>query len=198
MKLPHPGARAGGFSLVEVMVGLVVISVGLLGIAKMQALAISSTGSAKMRSLAALEAAGLASAMHADRAYWSNVAATKAVPFVVTTSNSSIATATDAALKVTQSCTTPAANAAQTVCPTAQMAAYDLQDWLAGTPSVTAGLSSQLPNPQSTITCYPFTASSPISCIINISWNENLVSMNTASANVAAVEATSYTLYVQP
>ena len=40
---------------------LLVISIGLLGIAKMQALALSSTGTAKMRSLAAIEAASLAS-----------------------------------------------------------------------------------------------------------------------------------------
>ena len=198
MKLPHSSLRAGGFSLVEVMVGLVVISVGLLGIAKMQALAMSSTGSAKMRSLAALEAASLASAMHADRAYWSAITlATPTNPFVVQTSKSSIVNATDNTLKTTQTCTL----AAPSACTTGQMAAYDLQDWLAGTPNVTAGLSAQLPNPQSTITCYQLAATSPVGCIINISWNENLVSMNTASANaatVAQVEATSYTLYVEP
>ena len=195
MKLRHSSVRPGGFSLVEVMVGLVVISVGLLGIAKMQALAMSSTGSAKMRSLAALEAASLASALHADRAYWSAITlATPGNPFVVNTSNSSIVNATDNTLKTTQTCTT----AAPAACTTAQMAAYDLQDWLAGTPNVTAGLSAQLPNPQSTISCYQLAATSPVGCSIKISWNENLVSMNTASANVAAVEATSYTLYVQP
>ena len=195
MKLPHSSARAGGFSLVEVMVGLVVISVGLLGIAKMQALAMSSTGSAKMRSLAALEAASLASALHADRAYWSAITlATPTNQFVVQTSNSSIINATDNTLKTTQTCTTAAPNA----CTTGQMAAYDFQDWLAGTPNVTAGLSAQLPNPQSKLSCYQLTATSPVGCIIKISWNENLVSTNTATGNVAAVEATSYTLYVEP
>ena len=43
--------REGGFSLIEVMVALIIVSVGLLGIAKMQALAYASTGIAGKRSL---------------------------------------------------------------------------------------------------------------------------------------------------
>jgi type IV pilus assembly protein PilV len=62
--------RARGFTLLEVMVALVITSIGLLGIAKIQALAYASTGTASMRSLVALQAAGLAAAMHADRGYW--------------------------------------------------------------------------------------------------------------------------------
>src|SRR5438445_9867309 len=65
--------REAGFSLVEVMVALIVMSVGLLGIAKMQALALTSTTSARMRSIVALEASSLASTMRADRAYWTLV-----------------------------------------------------------------------------------------------------------------------------
>ncbi len=63
-----------GFSLVEVMVALVVLSIGLLGIAKMQALSLSSTTIASMRSLAALEASSLAAAMHENRGYWATAA----------------------------------------------------------------------------------------------------------------------------
>ena len=194
MTLPHSKVRPGGFSLVEVMVGLVVISVGLLGIAKMQALAMSNTGGARMRSLAALEAASLAATLHADRAYWAFIIPPAGAPFVVTANNSTITSSSDTALQAATTCTTPAPAA----CTPVQMAAADLQDWLAGTPKVTAGLVSQLPNPQSTITCFQTTTASPIGCNISITWNENLVSMNTASANVAGVEATSYIVYVQP
>src|ERR1700743_3298461 len=79
IKDPYP--RAAGFSLVEVMVALIVLSVGLLGIAKMQGLALSSTTSARMRSIAALEASSIASTMSADRSYWATVAADPAVQF---------------------------------------------------------------------------------------------------------------------
>ena len=59
-----------GVSLLEVLIALVVISIGLLGIAKMQALAIASTRVSSMRSLISIEASSLASAIHANRLYW--------------------------------------------------------------------------------------------------------------------------------
>ena len=62
--------RERGFSLVEVMVALVICAVGLLGLAKMESLALSSTSVANSRSLAAIEASSLAAAMHANPGYW--------------------------------------------------------------------------------------------------------------------------------
>src|ERR1700727_3977341 len=61
--------RARGFSLMEVIVALVVSPVGLLGLAKMEALAMSSTGVASSRSLAAIEASSLAAATHPTPGY---------------------------------------------------------------------------------------------------------------------------------
>ena len=55
---------------------------GLLGLAKMEALAISSTSVASSRSLAAIEASSLAAAMHANPGYW---AAGIAPPSIVIT-----------------------------------------------------------------------------------------------------------------
>jgi len=71
------------------MVALVITAIGLLGIAKIQALAYSSTGSAGMRSLVAVQAAGLAASMHANRNYWSGLA-----PPVVTITKTTIVDAT--------------------------------------------------------------------------------------------------------
>ncbi|MGH8302669.1 MAG: type IV pilus modification PilV family protein, partial [Steroidobacteraceae bacterium] len=56
--------RSRGFSLIEVLVALIVLSVGLLGIAKMEALALASNAVAGRRALAAIEAASLADSMH--------------------------------------------------------------------------------------------------------------------------------------
>src|ERR1700730_15922206 len=56
-----------GFTLIEVMVAVIVLSAGLRGVAKMQALALSSTNVANVRSIAAIEAASLAATMHENR-----------------------------------------------------------------------------------------------------------------------------------
>lgn len=59
-----------GFTLIEVLVALVIIAVGLLGIAGMQALSLNNTTIALNRSIAALQADGMASMMHANQHYW--------------------------------------------------------------------------------------------------------------------------------
>ena len=81
-RAPTPLFRASGFSLVEVMVAVVVICVGLLGIAKMQAMAVSNTNMSRQRSLAAIEAASIASAMHSNREYWASFPAAFSVSIV--------------------------------------------------------------------------------------------------------------------
>ena len=75
LKHAHMRQRAHGFSLIEVLVALLVISIGLLGIAKMQALALSNTNGGRMRALAAIEAASLAATMQAERNYWGQLTA---------------------------------------------------------------------------------------------------------------------------
>ena len=64
-----------GFSMIEVLVTVVVVSVALLGVAKMQAASVSNTQVARMRSLGALQAESLASLMHSDAAYWGSTSA---------------------------------------------------------------------------------------------------------------------------
>lgn len=176
--------RSRGFSLVEVMVALIVMSVGLLGIAKMQALALASTTTARMRSLAALEAASIASTMRADRAYW---AAVTVDPKVVIKGAAINSTADNNLLA-----TTPACDAPGTVCTTSRIAARDLQEWA-------TDLSKQVPGETAAINCKPATPTLPTACTINIQWNENQVASNAPQANAAiTVPPVTYTLYVDP
>src|SRR5208282_2563628 len=100
-KSPRPAAlRMGGFTLLEVMIALFVTSIGLLGIAKIQALAYASTSSASARSLVAIQAAGLAAAMHANRNYW----ATGTQPSPITITNTTIAPVINATAQTTTYC----------------------------------------------------------------------------------------------
>jgi type IV pilus assembly protein PilV len=199
MSLRHSNASVAGFSLVEVMVAVIVISVGLLGIAKMQALALSSTGTARMRSIAALEAASLASAMHANRAYWSAI--TKIQTVNVTASTSSIAP-TDATLVAPADMCTFSAAAGTPCATSAALAAVDLTYWA-------QDLNKTLPqNATALITCSAGSATVPVYCTIELEWTENVVALNTATSTTAttaqtqaalnAVAKTQYILSVEP
>jgi type IV pilus assembly protein PilV len=178
---------ASGFSLIEVMVALIIVSVGLLGIAKMQAIAYASTGIASKRSLAAIQASSLASSMSANRAYWASGLA----PAVIQVNGLAIASA-DPALSAPTNCVNVA-------CTPSQIAGYDLQTWV-------AGIRPLLFNDQVTITCSKGVI--PVNCVITMTWTENDVGLNpqeAAAAQAAIVAGTppalqlpSYTLYVQP
>jgi type IV pilus assembly protein PilV len=179
------------------MVALIVVSVGLLGIAKMQALALASTGTAKMRSLASIQAASLASTMRADRAYWANLPN----DVTVNVANRAVTAATDATLTAAApgQCATIA-----TPCSNGQIAAQDLSDWA-------TAVGTNLPNGTATISCkLDVTGVNPITCSIVLNWTENVVALNTtsnaaataaenAAANTAATfTQAQYTLIVEP
>jgi type IV pilus assembly protein PilV len=190
MKLQHHSApqgrlRGSGFSLIEVMVALIVMSVGLLGIAKMQALALSSTTTSRMRSLMSLEAASLASTMRADRAYWS---AEKVSPLVVQIGAGAVTSTNDTTLQAgTCPCTSP------------QIAMNDLREWA-------TELNDLAPAATSVVTCTPPPAtaplSTPVSCQISVSWTESLVASNAQQAlqeqQSPPPAPTSFTIYVDP
>ena len=194
--------RPGGFSLIEVMVALVVICVGLLGIAKMQALALSNTTTSRLRALAAFEAASLASAMHSNRQYWA------ITPPVAITLNAAAIGSSDGALAA--QATADLANLIACVgdssgvakCTAPSLAAYDLANW-------TNDLNALLPNPTASIACPPVAGGNvPTSCTIQICWIEQAVAVNQQETGIppppctapagSNFELPSYTLYVEP
>src|SRR4029077_8205745 len=145
--------------LVEVMVAVVVICIGLLGIAKMEAMAVSNTNMSRQRSLAAIEAASFASAMHSNRQYWTSFptvnlsVSIQGNPPVVVSTDALLQAATAANLGpplILNSCI--GTNNGIAKCPTAvNLAAFDLARWWANQ----GGISTQLPNPTATISCPP-------------------------------------------
>jgi type IV pilus assembly protein PilV len=181
---------ARGFSLIEVLVALIIIGVGMLGLAKVQGLAYASTGSASQRSLAAMQTASLVSAMRANRAYWS-AAATSTTPFLLNYSGTGITlgSGTDATMGVTAVCTLGGADAP---CSDAKMAAYDVGAWL-------ASLSTVLPSPTGNISCPVVIGTAPVSCTITVNWLESATGINKQSSQGTTVRnGPSYTLIVVP
>jgi len=203
--------RARGFSLVEVMAAVVIICVGLLGIAKMQALSLSNANTSRMRALAAIQAASLAASMHSNREYWASVVG---APYTVTVNPAAapaIQSASDAAMAATASGYVPlgfgnnaciGTNNGTPMCSNitnpGQLAAFDLALW-------TNALTALLPNPTASIQCTNSIAVNlPTSCTIQINWSEQAVAMTQQAAQYQETngpqqfELPSYVLYVEP
>lgn len=188
--LTRAHARHSGFSLVEVLVALLVFSVGLLGIAKMEAMALATTATSSRRSIAALEAASLGNAMHLDRGFWGSSLASG---IVVTISGNTISNPPGGS---TPDCT----SGVNAPCTNVALAASDLNNWA-------TNLAQVLPNDAATVQC---NTSTPLECSITIQWSEQAVAMysgqgqsastpTTETAGTsAAIQNPTYTLYVEP
>ncbi len=178
---------------------VLVICVGMLGIAKLQALSLSNANTSRLRSLAAIEAASLAAAMHSNRQYWAATAPTNVTipppPGAIASSDAALAATANADLGApppTQ-CFGGAGGAAQ--CAALNLAAFDLARW-------TVSVNALLPNPTTTIACPPVAGvAAPTSCTIQIAWTERAVAVNAQEANAAAnaqFQTPTYLLYVEP
>jgi type IV pilus assembly protein PilV len=185
--------RDRGFSLVEVMVALIIICVGLLGIAKLEALMLSSTGTSRLRALVALQAESLADMMHANRDYWDG-SSTYWVPangvLALTATETSGATPTWVGTNAPGASPTSCANS---ICNSEQLAQYDLYNW-------GSNLTNVLQNSTSTVDCSSDVGTGLVSCTITIQWAENTVAANSqeAAAGGTAFQQQTYTLVVEP
>jgi type IV pilus assembly protein PilV len=209
-------AGAFGFSLVEVMVAVVIICIGLLGIAKLQAMSLSNSTMSRQRAIAAIEAASLASSMHANRNFWAaqnlGLEITIASPGnIVTIPNPNPGPpGFQGQISGDIAGGGPCVGAASAVpaCPDPQvLAAFDIARWWANS------VNQLLPNASTDILCPEVQAGvlAPASCTITINWTEKSVAMNSQEAtaesihgnpclngNASLSECPSLTLYVEP
>ena len=181
-RVPLRAVAAGGFTLIELLVTLVVVAVGLMGLAKLQAAATAETQISRTRSLMTYQAESLAAAMRANRAYWANTAGTLPVVTIPAGATTGSYTSND---------TTAYVDCGTRACTGAQIAAYDLTKW-------TIAFAKQFPAATGKITC---TASSgPATCDVTLQWPERYVAINRSTAPAASDVAPTGTLvvHVQP
>lgn len=178
----HVKSADRGYSLLEVLVALLVISVSLLGVAGMQAISISNTGVAAFRSVAAMKASSLSASMSANEAYWQGAGVATA-----TTVNGSTITSTDANITGSPTC-------ASSTCTAASMATYDLKTW-------GGELQSSLPGGTGKVNC-TVTGTSPNAvntCQIIVYWVEKNVAQNQSSgASATAGTQYDFEMVIQP
>ncbi len=182
-----------GFSLVEVMVAVVIICIGLLGIAKLQAMSVSNNTMSRQRALAAIEAASLAASMHSNRDYWAGPTVATGLTVVITgpLGTATAAVTGDPTLQPPLAADLPSSSPTACVgdggvlpaCPQpVDLAAFDLARWWNNE------VLMQLPNPTGTINCpeVPPGVQAPVSCTIVISWTEKSVGINSQEAKQEA------------
>lgn len=174
--------RAGaGFTLIEVLIALLVTTSGVLGLAKMQTLAISSTRDSGIRSLVALQAGSLAAVMHANPVFWRD--GTPPASFTATGTRVTDATHTvDAGASF---------DCAKNPCNPQQLAASDVKSWVEEM--------NKVPTYEAKVDCPAASGISPISCVITVSWYEKVIAMNKSTADGATErDLQSFTEHVNP
>ncbi|MGH8225597.1 MAG: type IV pilus modification protein PilV [Gammaproteobacteria bacterium] len=171
---------ARGFSLIEVLIALVIIMIGLLGVAGLQAIGVRSSAQAHLRTLAALDAHSLAASMRANRVYWTDAAAQANVSILASaagtvTVSPVIATASD--------CTAMTCTAAET-------AAYDLVNWGDLLKDMQHGASASI-----TRIAAADAGTSAYAYAVTVSWSERRIKGQGVSAKT---ETHSTSIVVQP
>ena len=164
------------FTLIEVMIAVLVTAIGLLGLAKMQALSISSTHGAGGRSLMAVQVGSLVAAMHANKAFW----ASSSAPTEFTASGVTVAGSTTLSTAVS-------ACSASIPCSANNLAAYDVQTWV-------AGMNTQFPTYTAKVNC----TSPPVSCEIYVTFTENTIALNNSTAAAAPTPPLFFSVFVMP
>lgn len=173
--------RQAGFTLVEALIALLIIMIGLLGVAGMQALAVRNSTQAHLRTMAGLDAHGLAAAMRANHAYWTDPSAAPSVSIVYD----------NGAISITPSALDGGTDCASITCTAQQSAAYAVSQW--------AKLLKQLPSGSSaSITRIATTGTSASAYTVQVNWSERTLRSNAQAATSASTVGHSTTVVVKP
>lgn len=167
------------------MISLIVISIGLLGVAKLNALSIGNSRVSGSRSLAAIYMGSLSAAMHANGRYWQMPGSTATGTLFLT---GSTLTGDSALAAQNTDCAWSSGNPLPS-CKPLQMASHDLRAW--------GSSLQQLPSGTGSVLC---TNGTPVTCVITVSWAEKYIASNAAGAGGAARQTATQTLsaVVQP
>jgi type IV pilus assembly protein PilV len=176
---------ARGFTIIELLVTLVIVSVGMLGVAKLQAAAVAETGVARTRSLMTFQAEALAASMRSNKAFWQSSSAFTQSINIVAGGTFSGGTGLVKPTTTDNTCNSPA-----TACSAGNLAYDDLNTWA-------TAFGKAFPAATGTIVCTG-SATAPETCDITLSWSERTVAVNRTTALGTSANSASLILHVQP
>lgn len=160
-----------GFGMLEALISMVVIMIGVLGMAGMQMLAINNTENARYQSIAAMQASSMATQMLANAAFWRAAPATVTVNGLTVTNVNQGNTNNKAKNKIKNKgggntyCNT-------TVCTATEMAYFDVESW-------GIEMASALPSGAGSISCV--ITLSPTVCTLTMTWMEKNIALTRAT-----------------
>lgn len=191
MQLKSPRSlrpAVAGFTLVELLVTMFIVSVGMLGLVKLEAAGVSESRVSRIRSLMTFQAESLAGLMRADRGFW---AATTA-PFPSFSYNPATSSSPVLSSTIAANGTDPTCSSTSVVCKPSEMAYADLSAWL-------TSYKNAFPGATAAVACTGACSASsgvPTSYDITLTWSEKTVAVNRSSTGSTAT--VSMVLHVQP
>jgi type IV pilus assembly protein PilV len=151
-----------GFSMLEVLISMILIIIGVMGMAGIQLLAIKKTMGAQYQGVSAMLASDMVNKMQANIGYWG-------------VSSPSTATAVNATITINGAAVS-ANNCNGAICTPAQMASFDLSTW-------GKNIANALPSGTGNIACQ--NATLPFRCTITVNWIVNTTGIfATGSLNI--------------
>ncbi len=197
LKPSLPRRRQRGFTIVELLVTILIVTVGLMGIVKMQAAAVSNTAVSRTRALMTYQAESLAGMMRANRGFWK----TSGTPL-----NGSwpamLMDGTSATPGTTTGMTNVAAGGCASTCLPDKIAYDDIVNvwapaYYAAFPGATARIDCVPASGTGSCTNSP---TAPHSYDITLTWKQKIVAVNRSTAGTTAemTSPVSMIMHVQP
>ena len=190
-----------GFTLIELLVTMLIVTIGLLGLAKLQAAAVSNTSVARTRALMTYQAESLAGMMRANRAFWVTTGAGPFPSFNVSTAGAATDSSSSSSSLMSKLGST--GTCVSVTCTPAQLAWDDMYTWAA---KFNNGLStSAFPGASAAISCVSAAGgacaaspATPHSYDITLTWQQKLVAVNRSTVNSSMTQPVTMVMHVQP
>lgn len=182
----------GGFTLVELMITVLIVTVGLLGLAKLQATAVSNTSISRTRALMTYQAESLAGMIRANKLFWKTTGLTTYPTFTIDTAGAVFNPGT----KLGSSGTCVDLSGTNTCLPE-NLAWDDLNNWQ-------TTFKSAFPGARATIGCVApgggactTSPATPNGYDITLTWDQKQAAVNRSTAGSTTLPV-SMVMHVQP